>query len=233
MVCSRKIYHPISKLVSNLRGRRKETAPPQEPDMDEFAFLNSAYRSLCGEVESLASEKSFFARAQTREILTRLLRGEYPSEEECLERLKKAGVVFPGETFLVVVVGFDNFAGMTKQHSTQDVSLCKYAVINVAAELLGERGGVLSMENGRDYVTLILNLADTGEENAAWLRASLQKTASVMRQHLGFTVTAGVGTAESALTRLSHSYANALTALSYRTVLGQDAVIFYLSLIHI
>lgn len=227
MVVSRRIYHPISSLVANLRGRNKGSQSAPQPDMNEFDFLNSAYRSLCGEVESLASDKSFFARAQTREIMTRLLRGEYPSEKECREQLKKAGVIFPGGVFLAAVVGFDAFAERTKQSSSQDVSLYKYAVINVATELLGKRCGVLSMENGRDSITLILNAADAGPENDAWLRAALRQTGAVMRQHLGFTVTAGVGTAVNALTRLSASYESALTALSYRVVLGRDTVIFY------
>lgn len=230
MVCSRRIYNPISKLVSNLRGRGGNEARVPGPDMDEFSFLSSAYQDLCGEVESLASDRRSFARAQAREILTRLLRGEYKSEEECRAQLKKTGVVFQGGTFLVVVIGFDNFSEMTKQYSTQDISLFKNAVINVVTELLSEKCDVLSMENGLDSVTLILNLPGIGTESAAWLRSALRRAGEVMKQHFGFSITSGIGTMVDSLIRLSASYNNALTSLSYRIVLGQNTVVSFLEI---
>lgn len=227
MVCSRRIYSPISKLVLNLRGRRKNITAP-EPAMNEFAFLNSAYTDLCHEVESLNSENHSFARAQIRETLIRLLHGEFQSEEKCKKQLKKYGLTFQNNKFLVAVLGFDNFADMIKQHSAQDISLYKYAIINVSTELFADKNcSVLSTENGQDYVTLILNPSGTSPEDFTWIRSVLQQVGTVMKRHLNFSISTGIGTPVKSLVWLSQSYNNALTAMSYRAVLGQNTVIAY------
>lgn len=226
MIGSRSIYSPISKLVTNLQGRKKEGGA-QEPAMDEFAFLNSAYDNLCSEVESLSSDKAFFARAQMREMLIRLLRGEYSSEEKCRAQFEKYGLLPRYAEFLVAVMRFDNFAEMVKQHSAQDISLFKYAMINVATELFGEKCDVMSTENGLNYVTLILNLPATNEETEGWVHDVMEHVNRVMKQHMGFTISTGIGTAVQTLVQLSASYSNALTAADYRMVLGQSAVISF------
>ena len=230
LVFSRRIYRPIGALVTNLRGQIDAPAEEQ-PAMDEFDFLHNAYNTLSTEVQALMDDNQALAKVRTREALVRLLRGEYATEAECRRQLGDCGIALPHPHSLVAVMAFDGYAELLKTHSAQDVFLYKFAIQNVAGELLQPHGDVLFTDNGQGYVTLLVNLPHWDDDASAQLDAVFHQVRSIMQEHLRFTITTGVGTAVSSLAEIAQSYNQALTALGYRIVLDHAAVISYTAIL--
>lgn len=246
MTASRVIYSPISRLVTNLRQKplaesgaaapAPEALPP--PPQDEVAFLGSAYDTLYAEVKNLSHDNHLMARARQREVLLRLLRGEYPTEEKCRAEAESLALPLAGARYLAAVLRFDNFIELSRGMTTQDLALYRYALINVTTELLGERCACLCAEVEADQIAILLCLpgqAEPGTENAAppagellpWLCGALAKVNEAMTQYLKCTVSGGIGTPVENLTELVTSYNRAMTAIDYRLVKGRGAMISY------
>lgn len=230
-VGSRHIYQPMSRLISQLRttARPPESAETPElpaplPEMDEVAFLDQAYRSLFQKVETLSRDNDLMERARRREVLLHLLFGEFPTEEKSREAADPLHIL-PAPPYRVVTFLFDDFDTLTRSVGAQDLALYRYALGNVAEELLGEHARPYSVEVTADQVSVLLSF----EENVpdGWLSETLGRVCAAIREHLHCTVSVGIGSACTTLTGLVTSYNCAMTATSYRLVMGRGTVIAY------
>lgn len=235
MTASRVIYSPISRLVTNLRqkplkdqGAQAVPALPAPPQ-DEVSFLDSAYDKLYTEVETLAHDNHLMAHARQREVLLRLLRGEYPTEEKCRAEALALALPLDCGGYLAAVLRFDNFVEFGRNLSTQDLALYRYALMNVTAELLSERCVCSCAEVEADQIAILICLPaqNGGEELLPWLRTALGKVNEAMAHYLKCTVSGGIGTPVQTLMELVTSYNRAMTATAYRLVTGRGVMIAY------
>jgi two-component system response regulator YesN len=229
MVASRFIYRPISHLVTNLRlppvSGEREASPT--PPLDEFSFLNNAYQMLIDEVESLSHDNILLARAQKREVLTRLFYGEYPTEQKCYEEAARQGIASQTGVYLALVLLFDDFKSFSRDRSAQDIALLRYALSNIAEELLSAHCPAYSAEIGADQVAVLLQMAQPTDTAPLWLKEALNKINDAMREHLHCGISCGIGPPVQTLTELVTSYNCAMTASGYRLVLGCGSIIPY------
>lgn len=228
MAASRFIYSPISRLITSLRHRpqAKPGAAPT-PAQDEVAFLDSAYGSLCEEVEALSHDNRMMEHARRREVLRRLLRGEYPTEEKCRAEAETLGLAMESIHCLAVVLLLDDYGALSSRMSAQDMSLYRYALGNVTAELLAPYCQPYCVEMNDGQVAVVLQLREPAGAALPWLGQALAGVNAAMRQYLKCTVTGGVGTQVSSLSELVTSYNCAMTATGYRLVMGCGTVIDY------
>lgn len=229
MIASRFIYSPISRLVTNLQRRpvpAKVGAASATP-LDEVSFLDTSYQALYNEMESLSRDNLLLARARKREVLTRLLYGEYPTEQTCREEAAQQGIDIQAGAYLALVFLFDHFEEYSRGRSAQDLALTRYALINIAEELLGAHCAACCTEIGSDQVAVLLQIEETYVAAPVWLKETLSRVNEAMREHLECGVSCGIGTPVSTLLELVTSYNCAMTASGYRLVLGCGAVIPY------
>ena len=224
MLCSRNIYNPISKLVSTMRSSGKAL---QGSGQDELSFLGSAYESLCTELEEINSGNSQMYKAQLRELLSRLLRAEFATEEKCRAEAEKFPLLIKYPQYLVAVISFDGYAKLTADTTMQDLALYRYALFNVVSELFGTQCTVFNINDDPQNVTLVINLQNTGAQTLHWAKDVLTGLLGVTKKYLPFTVSCGIGTVENALLGLSQSFEAALTAVGYRLVMGCGSVTAY------
>lgn len=219
---SRYIYRPISTLITDLRTKTEEPGAPA--GLDEVSFLDSAYRSLFQKLETLSHDNDLMERARRREILLHLLHGDYPTEEKCRAEAARLGLQ-PGQCGCAVVLLLDDFKALRRQAGSQDLALYRYALCNVAEELLAGCGRPLGVESSDDEVTILLVTESAALPDP--LPDALRRVGQAMQQYLHCTVTAGIGTAAAEWMTLVTSYNNAMTAAGYRLVYGYGAVIRY------
>lgn len=226
MAASRFIYRPISRLVTNLHGR---VPPPKFPSapapMDELAFLDTTYRTLFDEVETLSHDNQLLARSQRREVLSRLFYGEYPTEQKCREEAARQGLLADAGGYLPLVLLFDDYQSLSRERTPQDLALIRYALCNIAEELLGRHAPACCAEMAPDQVAVLLQLTEPALP--PWLREALAAVNAAMQQHLHCGISCGIGTLTTDLMGLTASYNDAMTAIGYRLVLGYGAVIDY------
>lgn len=225
---SRYVYQPMSQLISRLRTNADAPAssesPAPLPAMDEVAFLDQAYRSLFQKVETLSRDNDLMERARRREVLLHLLFGEFPTEEKSREAADPLQLL-PQPPYQAVAFLFDDFDTLSRSVSAQDLALYRYALGNVAEELLAEHAHAYSAEVAADQVAVLLSRKpDTPDD---WLPAVLRQVCDAMQEHLHCTVSVGIGTACDTLTGIVTSYNRAMTATAYRLVMGRGTVIAY------
>lgn len=226
---SRYVYQPMSQLISRLRTNAEPPASSPEspsplPAMDEVAFLDQAYRSLFQKVETLSHDNDLMERARRREVLLHLLFGEFPTEEKSREAAAPLHLL-PRPPYQAVAFLFDDFDALSRNTGAQDMALYRYALGNVAEELLGEHAQAYSAEVAADQVVVLLSCEP--DAPAGWLPAALGQVCDAMKEHLHCTVSAGIGIPCDTLTGIVTSYNRAMTATAYRLVMGQGTVIAY------
>lgn len=227
-VGSRSVYQPMSQLISRLRTNAEPPTSPESPAplpaMDEVSFLDQAYRSLFQKVETLSHDNDLMERARRREVLLHLLFGEFPTEEKSREAADPLHLL-PQPPYQAVTFLFDDFDTLSRSVGAQDLSLYRYALGNVAEELLGTHAQAYSVEVAADQVVVLLSCKP--ETPAGWLSSALSQICEAMQEHLHCTVSAGIGIPCDTLTGIVISYNRAMTATAYRLVMGRGTVIAY------
>lgn len=220
---SRYIYQPLSTLVTSLRSHTAEqpAAGADAPPLDEVSFLGQTYESLYTEMESLAQDNRQLARMRRREMLVDLLYGRCTSEEQCSRHLT-AMEIEPAACYGTAVMLIDSFEAFSLEHNAQDTALFRYAVANIAEELLADCGRAYCVEIDNEQVAVLLC-----QPEGIDVQNRFRNIAEAVNTHFHHTITCGIGTAVKTLTELVTSYNYAMTAASYRLVQGCGSVIRY------
>lgn len=219
---SRYIYQPLSSLVTDLRSHAPEPSQtdPAAP-MDEVSFLGKTYESLYTEMETLTQDNRQMARMRRREMLTELLLGRCTEEEQCRKYLADMEIA-PAARYEAAVILIDGFGAVSREYTVQDIALFRYALANIAEEVLEGCGTAYCAEVDNDQVAVLLCLTEQTDEAACF-----REICKAVKTHLHWTVTCGVGSPVTALTELVTSYNQAMTAAAYRLVQGCGSTITY------
>lgn len=219
---SRYIYQPLSSLVTDLRNHAPEPSQtdPAAP-MDEVSFLGKTYESLYTEMETLTQDNRQMARMRRREMLTELLLGRCTEEEQCRKYLADMEIA-PAARYEAAVILIDGFGAVSREYTVQDIALFRYALANIAEEVLEGCGTAYCAEVDNDQVAVLLCLTEQTDEAACF-----REICKAVKTHLHWTVTCGVGSPVTALTELVTSYNQAMTAAAYRLVQGRGSTITY------
>lgn len=224
MIFSRKIYHPISNLVTTLR---KQTDSEVISEQDEFSFLGSTYKNMFNKINELNSNNVLLSKAQKRDMLTRLLQGTITSEEQCRKELALCESLTKYPYYTVIVTSLDNYTQLTAMYPVQDLALIRFAIENVATEILSKEYSIHCLDKDARQFIFVLNLPDNKENLKPKLENSLLEISHVLEQYLHFTLTSGIGRITTNLMELSASYNEANISCEYRLVFGCSTVIFY------
>ncbi len=148
--------------------------------------------------------------------------------EEFKRSLERIDIRFPGRFYLVSVLEIDDISGMWKNQ--EDVELWKFGIGNIAQEVLGEITQAeithLIFNGMEDRVISILNY-DHKLERITDIKKYYEQVSSLISQHLGFTISIGIGNPVTDMTEVSKSYRKALAALEEKFLLGGSRVICY------
>lgn len=163
------------------------------------------------------------------ELLRRWVGGiSTQKKEDFRKSLERIDIRFSGRYFLVSVLEIDHISGMWKNQ--EDVDLWKFGIANIAQEVLGglsQAADINLIFNGmEDRVISILNY-DHKLEQITDMKKYYEKASILIGQHLGFTVSIGIGNQVTDMTEVSKSYRKALAALEEKFLLGGSRVICY------
>ncbi len=156
--------------------------------------------------------------------------------EEIAEKSAVYGIHLSGELFQASVISVDYIregggtgtvgSGPVSLRDTGDRNLQLFAVLNIAEEICQKHSfGKVFIH--RDNVVL-LSVSEEKDEASITGRtyATLEEIRQNVQRFLKLTVTAGSGTACHSPSLLSHSFNDALQALDYRLILGNNRVIW-------
>ncbi|MFD0696124.1 response regulator [Paenibacillus sp. GCM10027628] len=170
-------------------------------------------------------------------FLAALMNRKLP-RDEVLDKAANYGIRLDGNSFVVAVVSMDgvliheddveNRSELAKSISlkySEDQALKYFALLNISEEIVEKRElGLVFMHNDQ---VVVLAIRQTGDRGAA-----LQETMKVLEEvrqnvekYLKFSVTVGIGSTMKDVAKSSYSYEDAVLALDYRLILGNNRVI--------
>lgn len=228
---TQKMYLPIGRLVNEIR--QKNVASVSE--MDEYTFLNFAFNNLIDNLKKLTRDVDKMVSAKKKEIILSLLNGEYIStNKRKVEQLMKQYEIklANSSSFAVIILALDNFKNLCMMYRAEDISLFKFSILNVAEETLSDRYLTESVENGLNYVSIIVGNDKVDRElNINEVVEYANKVRNNVNKFLNLSITVTVGNVVHSINLISDSYKKAINLLSYRLLKGFSQVISVLDVI--
>ncbi|WP_433620595.1 helix-turn-helix domain-containing protein [Paenibacillus cellulositrophicus] len=179
-LASKRIYHPIHRLVGLFHDERRAPDPPS----DEIGFLEKQWRHLNRESRELREKLEQAQPWMRSSFLLHLIQGHYYSftEEELRERMNAYGWSMDGKRFLLVLLQVTGLSRLQGRFTDGDAQLVSFAAANIAQELTAARGEQADIVNFQDLsVGILLSFGREEPEEAArgsafQLAASLAET---------------------------------------------------------
>jgi len=149
---------------------------------------------------------------------------------EIREKTEHYGITLDGNYYLVSVIQLDNPSleriAEDVSRSRFDFELQGFAVRNIAEELVSRHAAIGYVFQHNDSVVLLeLSMEDDLEKVHTDSSNLLEEIRHNVEKYIRRTITIGTGTITSKLSDIKYSYADALAALDYRILLGNNRVI--------
>lgn len=160
------------------------------------------------------------------------------SRHEIADKSALYGLDLSGDGFLASVISIDSVVRAPNEKpeaadasrsvslkETKDSGLKCFAVLNIAEEIIGKYADGLVFIN-RDHVVLLTRFSSLSRPDAFNRTVQLlEEVRQSIEKYLKFTATIGVGTFCEEVPDVQYSYQDAVLALDYRSVLGNNRII--------
>lgn len=146
------------------------------------------------------------------------------SQTEMRERFEFFGIEWISPYFVELAMDIDDFDMDGKAATEKSKELLRFAVYNIAQEIVAEEKGAAAFRNREEKVLTILSGADP-----ELLRERAQAIGETIKQaiatYLPLTVSIGIGYCCMSLNNILQAHQSALSALDYRFLIGKNEVI--------
>lgn len=223
-VLARKIYSPIGELVKKVRKNQIE----KSADIGDIEYLNHAYENLF-----LLAREQKRQGTQEKILLNYHLRTLFIDGDRIEEAVWKSlhsmnPELFQKENqFGIGILRIDSYRKFQETYDRQNQELYRFAIENIFTEILedhGYRSAMVTVEEGKMAVLIHGELS--GEE----YRSDIEKCFCLANEYLykfaRLSFSMSVSAYRQGIGILPELYHDAETMLSYRYVLGKEALIF-------
>jgi two-component system response regulator YesN len=202
---------------------------------DLLSALNKVKGSLDAEMaerENVDNLQEHYRRSLPilRELFLGSLMTRSLSGIEIREKTELYGMPLDGNHFIVSIIQLDNPIRERDADKTNksrfDFELHNFAVRNIAEEMVSrqETAGYVFQHND-NVVLLDISIEVDLDKVQKTTSSLLEEIRQNVEKYIKRTVTIGIGTVSSKLSDVKYSYADAMAALDYRILLGNNRVI--------
>lgn len=221
---TRRNSRPLEQIVARIRGYR---LPLSKEGGDEFSFIESALSNIIEQSNQYQQKHEEDRHLRTRYLFHQLIEGDTGlTHEEWVEETSSLQLPYASDRQVVLVIEMDKYSDFCCQYSRRDQNLLKFALRSVIQELAPKYELVLWAEWTSAYQLSVMAFIDSEEEASVTSILQLFDHVRVWAQeNLKFTVTVGIGEQVVQLASVANSYKEALRALTYKIVLGENRLI--------
>jgi AraC-type DNA-binding domain-containing proteins len=218
-----KIYNPLRNIIKEISA--SDLAAQESKELNEYEYLKGSFNKLSVDVSQLKYHIRRNSDVKRKELLRHLLQDGAANLEKHRADMEQVGIDLSLKYLKVIVLQFDNYHELKDKYSLEDLSLFRFAISNIANELLSSLYKVESYEDEAEHVAIILNSEDSnGLDNISPVLSDIQKH---IERIFGFSVTVGTGELVEDIKNIKESYSNAVNTIKYRLVYGKNSVIDY------
>ncbi|WP_240418504.1 helix-turn-helix domain-containing protein [Paenibacillus periandrae] len=231
-VASRRLYSPISRMMSLFVPEKSESESEPPVHQDEIEFIESRWAQLTTESLILQDRLETQMPSLCEGFLYQLIYGHYYhlSEADIRKRLKNYSLDLGSVRVQFVLIQISGISRLQGKFSEDDEQLITFAAYNIIQELIGVTGHGVSVFNFQDLKVGFLLKFPAGmsveEEKQTTMKLSSEMIQTLERL-LKMDVTVVIGQPEDELRAMHASYEQTEQALRYRSV-HETAQILYL-----
>lgn len=221
---SRKIYSPIGQLVEKVREREKDGPT----DIGDIEYLNHAYENLF----LLAGEQKK-QRTQEKILLTYHLRTLFIDGDKIEENIWNSLHSMNPELFQkdnlfgVGILRIDNYRKFQETYDYKNQELYRFVIENIFTELLENHGYCSVMVRvEEDKMAVLLHSEQSGETYRQDMADCFRQTNEYLYKFARLSFSMSFSAYRQGIEILPKLYYSADSMLSYRYVLGKEALIF-------
>lgn len=159
-------------------------------------------------------------------LLNELIQGSLiKKDHETIKKIEYFGIKHSSNCYLVATIEMDDVESLGWEG--EDRQLWKYAVANIASEILEEQFEFDICYDSEDRICIIIGVNDTDNNFSALLENRLELIRASICKHLSFTITIGVGNEKSELFHVHESYNESIIAIKNNLTAGKNKIIPY------
>lgn len=227
-VFTREIYSPLTRILKKIPAG--DTGKPDEKPLNEYALLSNTFDTLVKNVSELKYSDWTKTQVMKKDFLKQMIYGEAIEQNDKEKKIKELNVCLEGSCYTIAVFKIDCVKTVEKKYGSNDISLMRFAMLNIAEEIFERVFRVEGIDSEADNITLIINVNDVNDASKARLKETIKKVQESIRTYLEFTVTASIGSFVEHTDDIHFSFKNAKAALGYRHIFGKQSLIDYFML---
>lgn len=189
----------------------------------DLTYLEKFFKQMMSDNETLQKQMHESLPALKWRLIMSLLMADKTNYSRMRKYFDMLGVEFFDARFVVLVIELDRRQEIA---SPRDVYLFTYAISNVAGELVAGVCKGVSVEVNDGVVAVIMSFEeDDPQANQLQALQVADLVKDYVSAHFKQTVTIGVGSPQLELEGIHRSYQEALNALKYKLIMGDNTVI--------
>ena len=213
------IYTPIHRLIQRIRHTSIQSK--EQNQMNEYDLLTESFSLFETQIDSLQSDVKKSMHVRKQQFLRDLLKGTVGKNGE------EVGIVFDNDNFIVCVLRIDGYKDFSLKYDHMDISLFKYAIANIAYEVMASVFRNETVDDGHDAVAIIVNVPDGTYEDELRIESLLEEVQQHISRFLKITVTAAYGPPVEDEDQIVYTWNAAYNASHFRLIYGTNSLISY------
>lgn len=219
----RPVYRVLSNVTRQLQSHRAYELRAEHTADDEFGSIEVSLSHILADSDRMFRQMREAQPVVKWRLVMDALIGARRNAGELLSNLEAIGFALHAGQVMVMAAEFDRRSEIAKP---QDLHLYCYALCNVAEEIINTEYRGVAIEARDGLVVIVISFAETdGEANGLRALAIAELIKSYVEERFKRTISIGLGRMAQGVDMLQPSYHDALSALSYKMILGGNTII--------
>ncbi len=224
VVITKRNYRPIARIVQQIQAAPIKNLVKSGMGGDEFSFIQKAIERLYDENMLYEAEVEQAQQTRKKQVFLQLTEADEDMPKGWKDFIGRFGYPSQFQSAQTAIVEIDHYEDFEKRYTPSDQNLIKFAVINVLQEYCTQVSGYSWCEWTRINRLGVIHIREDDSCEAEWLQR-LEQFRRWVAEHLGLSVTIGLGTTVTQWTELRQSYMMSARTLHYKLALGRGRVI--------
>lgn len=221
MLLSSNIYNPIRSLLDKVNAA-SGAGNPSLLRLDEYQMLSNAFSDSIETARTMRSNLERTKGALQESYLVHLLKGSANKIEVTADLKREVELHWTGPRLTVVLLKIDRFKTFRETNNVYDRGLYRFAIRNIAQDILGRSYAVAATNPEEEEVALILR--SESDKPDGKLLLLLGEVQDVVRQYYRISLSVSVGEQVASLNEIADAYRSAQAYMASRLFLGHGCV---------
>lgn len=224
---SKQLYSPIQLLWHRTEQLMGKQHLPQEQH-NELDTIESYVSKATNRIAALESFKNTNLYQLKEEVLKKLLLNIL-EDKKAAGKLKEVDIQLVEESSIILILfKIDHFSDFKSQYNESDQALYKFALSNIALEILRQYWKCESMDMGNDQLAILLNVQretdDEGTPGEA-LIPFIKEIQQLYQQYFHISISAFISNSAQGFNAAHTLYNNVLSLSNYRITHGFGCIL--------